>query len=68
MLKTNFKRLVISFTNPLLYMRFGLMKQDAAKDMRNISVSAIGMRISCVNAIVLSKKPSLNLLLWTWMM
>jgi len=45
MLKTNSMRPVISFTNLLPYMRFGLMKQDAAKEMRIVSISAIEMRI-----------------------
>ena len=31
MLKTNLMKLVISFTDLLSYMRFGLMKQDATK-------------------------------------
>jgi len=38
-------RPVISFTDLLLYMRFGLMKQDAAKGTRIIYVSAVEMRI-----------------------
>jgi hypothetical protein len=46
MLKTNSMRPVISFTNLLPYMRFGLMKQDTAKEMRIVSVSAVKMRIS----------------------
>ncbi len=66
MLKTNSLRPVILFTNLLPYMRFGLMKQDAAKEMRIIPISAVEMRISCMNAIVLSKKPSLNPLLRIW--
>ena len=41
MLKTNLMRLVISFTNLLPYIRFSLMKQDAAKEMRIVSVSAV---------------------------
>jgi hypothetical protein len=45
MLKTNLMRPVISFTDLLPYMRFGLMKQDAAKETRMVSVSAIEMRI-----------------------
>ncbi len=44
-LKTSSMRLVISFTNLLPYMRFGLMKQDAAKVTRIIPVSAVEMRI-----------------------
>ncbi len=68
MLKTNMMRPVILFTNLLTYMRFGLMKQDATKETRIISISAIEMRISCVNAIVLSEKLSLNPLLRIWMM
>jgi hypothetical protein len=38
-------RLVISFTNLLPYMRFGLMKQDATKVTRIVPVSAVEMRI-----------------------
>ena len=45
MLKTNSMRPVISFTDLLPYMRFGLMKQDAAKETRIVSVSAVEMRI-----------------------
>jgi hypothetical protein len=45
MLKTNSMRPVISFTNLLPYMRFGLMKQDAAKVPRIVPVSASKMRI-----------------------
>ncbi len=45
MLKTNSMRLVISFTNLLPYMRFGLMKQDSTKEARIVSVSALKMRI-----------------------
>jgi hypothetical protein len=45
MLKTNLMRPVISFTDLLPYMRFGLMKQDAAKETRIISISAVEMRI-----------------------
>jgi hypothetical protein len=49
-------------------MRFGLMKQDAAKETRLVSVSTVKMKISCMIAIVLSENPSLNLLLQIWMM
>jgi hypothetical protein len=46
MLKTNSMRPVISFTENLLpYMRFGLMKQDAARVTRIVSVCAAKMRI-----------------------
>ena len=45
MLKTNLMRPVISFTDLLPYMRFGLMKQDAAKETRIVSISTIKMRI-----------------------
>ena len=45
MLKTTSMRLVISFTDLLPYMRFGLMKQDAAKEMRIVSVCAVEMKI-----------------------
>jgi len=45
MLKTTSMRPVISFTDLLPYMRFGLLKQDAAKEMRIVSISAIEMRI-----------------------
>ncbi len=45
MLKTTSMRPVISFTDLLPYMRFGLMKQDAAKEMRIVSVSVVEMRI-----------------------
>jgi hypothetical protein len=45
MLKTYSMRPVISFTDLLSYMRFGLMKQDAAKETRIVSISAIKMRI-----------------------
>jgi len=44
-LKTNSMRLIISFTDHLPYMRFGLMKQDAAKETRFVSISAVEMRI-----------------------
>ena len=58
----------ILYTDLLPYMRFGLMKQDAAKETRLVSVSTVKMRISCMIAIVLSENPSLNLLLQIWMM
>jgi len=45
MLKTNSMRPVISFTDLLPYMRFGLMKQDAAKETRIVSISTVKMRI-----------------------
>ena len=45
MLKTNSMRPVISFTDLLPYMRFGLMKQDAATETRIVSVCAAKMRI-----------------------
>ncbi len=45
MLKTNLMRRVISFNDLLPYMRFGLMKQDAAKVTRIVPVSAVEMRI-----------------------
>jgi hypothetical protein len=45
MLKMTSMRPVISFTDLLPYMRFGLMKQDAAKETRIVSVSAVKMRI-----------------------
>ncbi len=45
MLTTNLMSPVISFTDLLPYMRFGLMKQDATKVTRIISVSAVEMRI-----------------------
>jgi len=45
MLKTTSMRPVISFTDLLPYMRFGLMKQDAAKETRIVSISAVEMRI-----------------------
>jgi hypothetical protein len=38
-------RPVISYTYLLPYMRFGLMKQDAAKETMIVSASAIKMRI-----------------------
>ncbi len=44
------------------------MKQDAAKEMRIVSISAVKMRIECVIAIVLSGNPSLHRLLQMWMM
>jgi len=43
--KTTSMRPVISFTDLLPYMRFGLMKQDAAKETRIVSISAVEMRI-----------------------
>ncbi len=58
----------ILYTDLLPDMRFGLMKQDAAKETRLVSVSTVKMRISCMIAIVLSENPSLNLLLQIWMM
>jgi len=45
MLKMNSMRPVISFTNLLPYLRFSLMKQDAAKEMRIVSISAVKPRI-----------------------
>jgi len=45
MLKTNSMRPVISFTDLLPYMRFGLMKQDATTETRIVSVCAAKMRI-----------------------
>jgi hypothetical protein len=45
MLKTNSMRPVISFTGLLPYMKFGLMKQDVAKETRIVSISAFEMRI-----------------------
>ena len=45
MLKTNSMRPVISFTNLLPFMKFGLMKQDDARVTRIVSVSAVEMRI-----------------------
>jgi hypothetical protein len=45
MLKTNSMRKVISFTDLLPYMRFGLMKQDTAKETRILSISTIEPRI-----------------------
>ncbi len=68
MLGTNLMRPVMAFTNLLPYMRFGLMKQDAAMVTRIVSVSAVEIRISWVIAVVLSENPSLNLLLRIWMM
>ncbi len=44
MLKTNLMRPVISFTDLLSYMRFGLMKQDAAKETRIVPVRPVEMR------------------------
>ncbi len=66
MMKANSMRPVISFTDLLPYMRFGLMKQDAAKETRIVSISAIETRIECVIAIVLSGNPSLHPLLQMW--
>jgi hypothetical protein len=54
-------------TGLLPYMRFGLMKQDATKEMRIVSVSAVKMRFSCVIAVLLSENPSLHPLLRIWM-
>jgi len=45
MLKMNSMRPVISFTDLLPFMRFGLMKQDAAKEARIVSVGIVEMRI-----------------------
>ncbi len=45
MLKTNSMRPVISFTNLLPYMRFGLMKQDTTKVTRIVPISTVEMRI-----------------------
>ncbi len=45
MLTTNLMRPVISFINLLPYMRFGLMKQDTAKETRIVSISTIKPRI-----------------------
>ncbi len=45
MLKTNSMRPVISFTGLLPCMRLGLMKQDAAKETRIVSISAVNPRI-----------------------
>jgi hypothetical protein len=45
MLKTNSMRPVTLFTDLLPYLRFGLMKQDAAKEMRIVSISAVEPRI-----------------------
>jgi hypothetical protein len=45
MLKRTSMRPVISFTDLLPYMRFGLIKQDTAKETRIISVSAVEMSI-----------------------
>ena len=45
MLKTNSMRPGISFTDLLPYMGFGLMKQDAAKDTRIVSISVAEPRI-----------------------
>jgi hypothetical protein len=45
MLTTNLMRPVISFIDLLPYMRFGLMKQDTAKEMRIVSISAVKLKI-----------------------
>jgi hypothetical protein len=45
MLKTNSMRPVISFTDLLPFMKFGLMKQDEARVTRIVPVSAVEMRI-----------------------
>jgi hypothetical protein len=45
MLKTNLMRPVISFTDLLPFMKFGLMKQDDARVTRIVSASAVEMRI-----------------------
>jgi len=45
MLKTNSMRPAISFTDLLPYTRFGLMMQDAAKETRIVSISAVKPRI-----------------------
>jgi hypothetical protein len=45
MLKTNSMRPVISFTDLLPNMRFGLMMQDTTKETRIISISAVEPRI-----------------------
>jgi hypothetical protein len=68
MLKMNLMRPVISFTDLLPHMRFGLMEQDATKETRIVFDSAVEMRISCVIAILLSENPSLHPLLRIWMM
>jgi len=39
-----------SFTNPLLYMKFGLMKLDVVKERRICFDSAAVMRILCVHS------------------
>jgi hypothetical protein len=61
-------RPVISFTDPLSYMRFGLMKKDTTQEKRIVPVSTVEMSISCINAIMLSEKPALHPVLRTWMM
>ncbi len=68
MLKMNSMRPVILFSDLFPYTRFGLMKQDTAKETRIKFVSAVKIRIFCVNAIVLSDKASPNLLARIWMM
>ena len=45
MLKTNLMRSVILFTDRLPFMKFGSMKQDAAKVTKIVSISAVEMRI-----------------------
>ena len=45
MLKTNLMRSAILFTALLPFMKFGLMKQDATKVTRIVSISAVEMRI-----------------------
>ena len=45
MLKTNLMRSAILFTDLLPFMKFGLMKQDAARVMRIVSASAVELRI-----------------------
>jgi len=45
MLKTNLMRSAILFTDLLLFMKFGLTKQDDARVTRIVSASAVKMRI-----------------------
>jgi hypothetical protein len=45
MLKKNLMRSAILFTDLLPFMKFGLMKQDAAKVTKIVSISAVEMRI-----------------------
>jgi len=45
MMKTNLMKSAILFTNLLPFMKFGLMKQDAANVTRIVSISAGEMRI-----------------------